>query len=257
MTTNRVEGEAEEAGLAKAKGYAPSPFMREVAALALACGDSYTSLAEAKGYQHISTVSGHFESPRPHVKTREWYAKRYGIGEEYAALVEGRPLSEDRFRHWAALIESWYWIPGAPSRFEHGTREKLRAAGEERPQVYRRAVEAFALERYREDAGLYPRGGKRIISIGPGWYGLPSDRAFVETLREVLDLTSCVRRKPNVDGVLSGIASRLHDGGCTDAQTDAVLEVVRTMLRANGQDLTVAEVVLNETRAILSRKGQS
>jgi hypothetical protein len=225
-----------EAGLPWAVTNAPSAFMREVARIAIARGDSLGRIGRAKG-NATHVISGHFERD-PRDATRAWYSTHYGIGEEYAALVEGRPLSDERLQYWTAIVERDYGI----ARVETGTIERLRAAQAKSPATHRKAVEAFALERYRGDAGIYKGAGKHgtsLVNVAPGWIGKAEDVAFVREMRSALDLIACRRKALPVDGVLSAVALRLRECAFTPAQVDAVLEVVRAMLRANGHDIAM------------------
>lgn len=236
-----------EVGLPWAIANAPSPFMREVARIANARGDSLGKIGKAKG-SATNVISGHFDR-EPREATRAWYAEHYGIGEEYAALVEGCPFSDGRLRHWTMIVEREY----STVRFKQGTLASLRAAWAARPKVYCKAIEAYALDWYREYTGIYKgsgRFGTMVVHVGPGWLGRPSDVAFVREMRPAIDLVRYRRQSPPVDRVLSEIALRL-DGNLSGTQTNAVLEVVRAMLRANGHDLTYAEALLSDTLAAL------
>jgi hypothetical protein len=240
----------DEGGLPGYCAKAPSAFMREVAKIALVRGDTLGEIARARGSDLTHMISGHFKSQRPHAATRAWYAQRYEIDKAYEALIEGRGLKKDDLDLVNSMIERYY----GTNRFEKGTLEALRAVRVEHPDVYRKALEAFALERYRSSRGLHKgtgMHGTEMVRIAPAWTGRAEDVAFADALLPQLDLRARSRMVTPVEGVLSGIASRLHDGGCTDAQIDSVIEIVRPMLREKGHDLTIAEAALAETLAIL------
>jgi hypothetical protein len=155
MAQNGDKAEAETEGLQWAKDYAPSPIMREIAAVALARPKPETlgSLKRLLNLKHTSTVSDHFQAQTPRRKTVRAYAHALGVSDEHLHIVETGSLSPARTAAWEAELRT-HISAAEPYIALHTGDSLLHLFDSASATVRDKTLTAYALTTLRIRAGL-------------------------------------------------------------------------------------------------------
>ena len=247
-----IEPDVDDAhGLQWAERFAPSPFMREVARLAQSRRMSASEIRRRLHFAHVSTVFNHLRASAPRSATIDKYCELFGISQSYRDLLLDRPIADDRL----AFAEFVALTTVDDSIFEPTLGEKVRAAWAQDRVFRRTCLEAYMLADLRTAAGYFRCGDLSMTLDGdiiPGVSYPPAPAALLRAIGVRFAPKAFVRRRKAVDEALTRIAldfdSLLHP-----RQLDALIEIVRTLLLANGHDLTFAEKRLAKQLRVLRR----
>jgi hypothetical protein len=237
-------------GLEWAERYAPSPFMREVARLARSHRMSASEMRRRLGFAHVSTVFNHLRATTPRRATIDNYCTLFEMSETYRDLLLGRPIGEDVLVH----AEIMALLTLDDSAFESALGEKVRNEWVQDRAFRRTCLEAYILASVRTAAGYFHENEFSVTLDGdvPGVTHAPATAAFLRAVGTRVALRPFRRKPKAVDSALTRIALDLRSL-LDPKQLEALIEVTRALLLANGHDLTFAEKRLAKELAVHRR----
>jgi hypothetical protein len=227
--------------------HTPSPIMREFALMAALKGMRQKDLA-AKVRVTASNLIDHFKKQHPHESTITTYANALGMTEHHVAVARGSwAMSTSDVEQWAGRIQAD--LDMLQDELLPGTAEKLKAALAQRDKISDRALDEYVLAECR---GVSIHGDAGLPSDWP-----PGIKALAVALRHRFDLTKQLCKQPSGGGLLTFLWLNLRHHLLEEADRDAIIGIVKAMLRGRGADVAPMEAELEREKrefyAILHR----
>jgi hypothetical protein len=223
---------------------AKSPIMREVALMANRRHLTQASLA--KLYATATKQSGvtganvtrHFESEHPRRDTVDVYARLVGMERDHVAIMLGEELSDDSIQYWRQRLR--IDLSEHSDYFESGVQDAIQAVLNSPDQLAKESVRKYILAECRG----YAEVGS--VDLPASWS--PGVRALAQALAPRVKVRGKTIKSVRDKGFLSMLWMNLQHNTFDDSDVDAILGIVKAMLRGRGVDVAPMESELEKEK---------